>query len=164
MFEGYYSPPFYTDLYNFKDGAQNDIFIDSYDEIPPPSPNSTSFQHLWPARWPHLPPLLVLPQLPLPRPQARIIALLPPVRREVTAQCGMWSMSYLQEQYWSCCELVNSTIITCTAISSYIGEVSSMISWPEPGSGARLRSSVYGTHSSWSRVLLYEHPINIIIL
>ena len=41
MFEGYYSPPFYTDLYNFKDGAQNDIFIDSYDEIPPPSPNST---------------------------------------------------------------------------------------------------------------------------
>ncbi|KAI0090273.1 hypothetical protein BDY19DRAFT_1087507 [Irpex rosettiformis] len=41
MFEGYYSPPFYTDLYNFKDGAQNDIFIDSYDEIPIPSPNST---------------------------------------------------------------------------------------------------------------------------
>ncbi|KAI0806134.1 hypothetical protein BC629DRAFT_1485399 [Irpex lacteus] len=41
MFEGYYSPPFYTDLYNFKDGAQNDIFVDSYDEIPPPSANST---------------------------------------------------------------------------------------------------------------------------
>lgn len=41
MFEGYYSPPFYTDLYNFRDGAQNDIFVDSYAEIPPPSPNST---------------------------------------------------------------------------------------------------------------------------
>jgi hypothetical protein len=41
MFEGYYSPPFYTDLYNFRDGAQDDIFVDSYTEIPPPSPNST---------------------------------------------------------------------------------------------------------------------------
>ncbi|KZT20429.1 hypothetical protein NEOLEDRAFT_1140693 [Neolentinus lepideus HHB14362 ss-1] len=29
MFEGYYSPPFYNDLYNFKDGAQDDIFEDS---------------------------------------------------------------------------------------------------------------------------------------
>ena len=42
MFEGTYSPPFYTDLYNFKDGAQNDIFQDSYPQgLPPPSPNST---------------------------------------------------------------------------------------------------------------------------
>ncbi|KAH9847531.1 hypothetical protein C2E23DRAFT_907078 [Lenzites betulinus] len=42
MFEGTYSPPFYLDLYNFKDGAQDDIFVDSYPNgIPPPSPNST---------------------------------------------------------------------------------------------------------------------------
>ncbi|EIW57727.1 uncharacterized protein TRAVEDRAFT_65440 [Trametes versicolor FP-101664 SS1] len=41
MFEGTYAPPFYTDLYNFKGGAQDDIFIDSYADIPPPSPNST---------------------------------------------------------------------------------------------------------------------------
>ena len=38
MFEGTYSPPFYLDLYNFKDGAQEDIFVDSYSSIPPPSP------------------------------------------------------------------------------------------------------------------------------
>jgi hypothetical protein len=38
MFEGTYSPPFYLDLYNFKDGAQEDIFLDSYTSIPPPSP------------------------------------------------------------------------------------------------------------------------------
>ncbi|EPQ54007.1 hypothetical protein GLOTRDRAFT_26627, partial [Gloeophyllum trabeum ATCC 11539] len=30
MHEGYYSPPFYNDLYNFKEGAQDDIFEDSY--------------------------------------------------------------------------------------------------------------------------------------
>ncbi|KAI9066335.1 hypothetical protein FKP32DRAFT_1674072 [Trametes sanguinea] len=42
MFEGTYSPPFYLDLYNFKDGAQNDIFVDSYPNgLPAPSPNST---------------------------------------------------------------------------------------------------------------------------
>ncbi|KAI0775035.1 hypothetical protein BD413DRAFT_603061 [Trametes elegans] len=42
MFEGTYAPPFYLDLYNFKDGAQDDIFVDSYpDGLPPPSPNST---------------------------------------------------------------------------------------------------------------------------
>ncbi|KAI0636096.1 hypothetical protein C8Q77DRAFT_1170685 [Trametes polyzona] len=42
MFEGTYSPPFYTDLYNFKDGAQDDIFVDSYPNgLPAPSPNST---------------------------------------------------------------------------------------------------------------------------
>ena len=29
MFEGYYSPPLYQDLYNFVQGAQNDIFVDS---------------------------------------------------------------------------------------------------------------------------------------
>ncbi|KAH9948720.1 hypothetical protein B0H21DRAFT_732796 [Amylocystis lapponica] len=43
MFEGTYSPPFYTDLYNFKDGPQDDIFQDSYPNgIPAPSPNSTT--------------------------------------------------------------------------------------------------------------------------
>ncbi|KAI8982722.1 hypothetical protein BD414DRAFT_490930 [Trametes punicea] len=41
MFEGTYAPPFYLDLYNFKDGAQDDIFADSYAALPPPSPNST---------------------------------------------------------------------------------------------------------------------------
>ncbi|KAI0663764.1 hypothetical protein C8Q70DRAFT_952431 [Cubamyces menziesii] len=42
MFEGTYSPPFYLDLYNFKDGAQDDIFVDSYPNgLPAPSPNST---------------------------------------------------------------------------------------------------------------------------
>ena len=41
MFEGTYAPPFYLDLYNFKGGAQDDIFVDSYATIPPPSPNST---------------------------------------------------------------------------------------------------------------------------
>lgn len=40
MNEGYYSPPFYNDLYNFKDGAQDDIFVDSYVNVPPPSPDS----------------------------------------------------------------------------------------------------------------------------
>ena len=42
MFEGEYAPPFYTDLYNFKDGAQNDIFVDSYAAIPPPSADQTA--------------------------------------------------------------------------------------------------------------------------
>ena len=38
MFEGYYSPPVYKDLYNFGDGAQNDIFEDSIVTTPlPPS-------------------------------------------------------------------------------------------------------------------------------
>jgi len=37
MFEGTYSPPFYLDLYNFKDGAQDDIFLDSYAYLPTPS-------------------------------------------------------------------------------------------------------------------------------
>ena len=41
MFEGTYSPPFYLDLYNYKDGAQDDIFLDSYASIPPPSPTQT---------------------------------------------------------------------------------------------------------------------------
>ena len=43
MFEDPFHPPFYTDLYNFLDGAQNDIFQDSYvGELPTPSPNQTA--------------------------------------------------------------------------------------------------------------------------
>lgn len=38
MFEGAFSPPIYTDLYNFLDGAQDDIFEDSYSSLPDPSP------------------------------------------------------------------------------------------------------------------------------
>ncbi|KAK7461845.1 hypothetical protein VKT23_008274 [Stygiomarasmius scandens] len=38
MFEGTFAPPFYTDLYNFLDGAQDDIFQDSYTSLPDPSP------------------------------------------------------------------------------------------------------------------------------
>ena len=41
MFEGTYAPPFYNDLYNFLDGAQSDIFQDSYLSIPTPGPNQT---------------------------------------------------------------------------------------------------------------------------
>ncbi|KAH8100774.1 hypothetical protein BXZ70DRAFT_971902 [Cristinia sonorae] len=41
MNEDTYAPPFYNDLYNFKDGAQDDIFVDSYASIPPPSPEQT---------------------------------------------------------------------------------------------------------------------------
>ena len=41
MHEDTYGPPFYTDLYNFNDGAQEDIFLDSYASIPPPSPDQT---------------------------------------------------------------------------------------------------------------------------
>ncbi|EGN99286.1 hypothetical protein SERLA73DRAFT_182223 [Serpula lacrymans var. lacrymans S7.3] len=41
MFEGTYSPPFYLDLYNFRDGAQNDIFQNSYSSMPVPSANQT---------------------------------------------------------------------------------------------------------------------------
>ena len=40
MFEGTYSPPIYTDLYNFLDGSQDDIFEDSYDSLPTPSPTA----------------------------------------------------------------------------------------------------------------------------
>lgn len=47
MFEGPFAPPFYTDLYNFRDGAQNDIFVDSYiGSIPTPSPNQTQLPTL----------------------------------------------------------------------------------------------------------------------
>jgi len=42
MFEGAFAPPFYNDLYNFKDGAQSDIFLDSYVSIPVPGPNQTA--------------------------------------------------------------------------------------------------------------------------
>ena len=42
MFEDAFAPPIYTDLYNFKDGAQDDIFQDSYPSgIPAPSPEQT---------------------------------------------------------------------------------------------------------------------------
>ncbi|PSR74247.1 hypothetical protein PHLCEN_2v9991 [Hermanssonia centrifuga] len=42
MFEGTYAPPRYLDMYNFKDGSQDDIFQDSYPNgLPVPSPNST---------------------------------------------------------------------------------------------------------------------------
>jgi hypothetical protein len=40
MFEGTFSPPVYNDLYNFLDGAQDDIFVDSYVSIPDPAPNA----------------------------------------------------------------------------------------------------------------------------
>ncbi|PPQ83501.1 hypothetical protein CVT25_006991 [Psilocybe cyanescens] len=40
MFEGTFSPPVYNDLYNFADGAQDDIFIDSYTQLPDPAPNA----------------------------------------------------------------------------------------------------------------------------
>ena len=38
MFEGAFSPPTYGDRYNFLDGAQDDIFEDSYASLPDPSP------------------------------------------------------------------------------------------------------------------------------
>jgi len=41
MFEGTFSPPVYNDIYNFINGAQNDIFTDSYTSIPTPSPNAS---------------------------------------------------------------------------------------------------------------------------
>lgn len=40
MFEGFYSPPHYNDLYNFRDGPQDDIFEDSYLSLPIPSPDA----------------------------------------------------------------------------------------------------------------------------
>ncbi|KAF8150946.1 hypothetical protein B0H34DRAFT_801848 [Crassisporium funariophilum] len=40
MFEGTFSPPVYNDRYNFLDGAQDDIFIDSYLTMPDPAPNA----------------------------------------------------------------------------------------------------------------------------
>lgn len=46
MNEGTFSPPVYNDLYNFRDGAQDDIFQDSYDSIPTPSPNQTEIPQL----------------------------------------------------------------------------------------------------------------------
>ncbi|KAI0636238.1 hypothetical protein C8Q77DRAFT_1052406 [Trametes polyzona] len=43
MFEDAIAPPFYNDLYNFRDGAQDDIFEDSYPNgIPDPSPEQTA--------------------------------------------------------------------------------------------------------------------------
>ena len=45
MFEGYYSPPLYQDLYNFRDGAQNDIFVDSVVTTPLPPPSQSTPSH-----------------------------------------------------------------------------------------------------------------------
>ena len=39
MNEGTYAPPFYTDLYNFRDGSLDDIFEGFYASIPTPGPN-----------------------------------------------------------------------------------------------------------------------------
>ena len=42
MVEDASAPPFYTDLYNFRDSSQDDIFEDSYPNgIPHPSPEQT---------------------------------------------------------------------------------------------------------------------------
>jgi hypothetical protein len=41
MFEGYYSPPLLNDLYNFRDGAQNDIFEGDYNTTTP-TPSSSN--------------------------------------------------------------------------------------------------------------------------
>ena len=46
MNEGTFSPPAYTNLYNFRDGPQDDIFENSYDSIPVPSPNQTAIPKL----------------------------------------------------------------------------------------------------------------------
>jgi len=40
VFEGAFSPPVYNDLYNFRDGSQDDIFEDSYLSLPNPAPNA----------------------------------------------------------------------------------------------------------------------------
>lgn len=41
-FEDTIAPPFYNDLYNFRDGPQDDIFQDSYPGgLPEPSPEQT---------------------------------------------------------------------------------------------------------------------------
>ena len=46
MFEGYYSPPLYQDLYNFRNGAQNDIFEDSVIATPPPPSSAARRRHV----------------------------------------------------------------------------------------------------------------------
>ncbi|KAI0051570.1 hypothetical protein FA95DRAFT_240861 [Auriscalpium vulgare] len=46
MLEGTFAPPFYTDLYNFLDGPQDDIFVDSYASIPSPNANQTQLPAL----------------------------------------------------------------------------------------------------------------------
>lgn len=53
VFEGDHSPPVYNDLYNFLDGAQDDIFQDSYESLPVPAPTA---------------PVPVLRQAPSPSP------------------------------------------------------------------------------------------------
>lgn len=55
MFEGQYSPPYYNNLYNFLDGAQNDIFVNSGSSSP--SSSSASL----PAASPSVPAHVVAP-------------------------------------------------------------------------------------------------------
>ena len=43
MFEGYYSPPLYLDLYNFGNGAQNDIFEKGFVTTPLPHSSTDRF-------------------------------------------------------------------------------------------------------------------------
>ncbi|KAL1700823.1 hypothetical protein EV121DRAFT_263730 [Schizophyllum commune] len=40
LFEAPTAPPFYNDLYNFRDGPQDDIFADTYVQLPEPSPTA----------------------------------------------------------------------------------------------------------------------------
>ncbi|KAI0059260.1 hypothetical protein BV25DRAFT_1918716 [Artomyces pyxidatus] len=63
MFEGTYTPPLYTDLYNFRDGAQNDIFVNST-AVPPSSPTTTS--HGVSKRWPGPTPAAARPARRVP--------------------------------------------------------------------------------------------------
>ena len=69
MFEGIYAPPFYTDLYNFLDGPQDDIFADSYATLPPPNANQTRLpvlQNVVPGQRLPIPNASLLPSLSLP--------------------------------------------------------------------------------------------------
>ncbi|ETW82798.1 hypothetical protein HETIRDRAFT_382834, partial [Heterobasidion irregulare TC 32-1] len=69
MFEGTYAPPFYTDLYNFLDGPQDDIFADSYATLPPPNANQTRLpvlQNVVPGQRLPIPNASLLPSLSLP--------------------------------------------------------------------------------------------------
>ncbi|THH19259.1 hypothetical protein EW146_g1872 [Bondarzewia mesenterica] len=55
FFEGTYSPPLYTDLYNFQQGAQNDIFAGAASSVvsdPASTSTSTSSYHGPSKRWP----------------------------------------------------------------------------------------------------------------
>ncbi|KAH9917023.1 uncharacterized protein B0H18DRAFT_1036276 [Fomitopsis serialis] len=75
MFEGYYSPPFYTNLYNFLDGAQQDIFEDSYPGgLPTPVVNGTipvaNFAGVQPTATPSAPSGLPMAIVGTPAPAA----------------------------------------------------------------------------------------------